>query len=592
MSAPGWRERHVKSSGHPGRARRALLALAFPCVISACIQSPVPQPGGTVAEQLARLESRYADTRDLYFQIYITDAQGIARTPRGVSLADMRQAHRALRERLTEALEAFDGSPLGAQDRLAVTTMLQQLRASAAIEVTAEAASPSTGDSSGRGAPPATSTVTSPPCGELPAALAAADSALAPLTAHIYSCYGAAATRVITPTDTSDRLTVLGRLGTEPTAAARRALFLSLLPVWRSVTGDGGERSPYRRLLALSAARWKRHGSPIAVAARSSGLEPAQVESTLVAILRAWRDHTPATMLEPWDWYYANGAASRTLSPRINRAALREINDRFYRDQGADPATLAIRYDLEPRAGKSPVAFTQFGKAARERRGRYVEGEAWVFATYREGGFDNLVELLHETGHAIHVSGVATRPAFADWPDSDPFTEALGDLLALEAYEPAWQERYLGAAASEGASLRAKYATIAMDVAWALLELRLHADPARDPNAEWAAITSDYLHIVPHPEWGWWAMRGQLIESPGYMMNYALGAMIAAQLRERVRQERGPFAKPDPRMYGWLTERLYRFGLSRPSREVLRGVTDKPLTADALVADMRRLLTP
>jgi hypothetical protein len=397
---------------------------------------------------------------------------------------------------------------------------------------------------------------------------------------------------VVTPTDTSDRLTVLGRLGTEPSAAERRGLFLSLEPAWRSVHGDGGSGSPYRRLLALSAARWRRDGSPIAAAARSSGLEPAQVESTLVAILRAWRDHTPATMLEPWDWYYANGAASRTLSPRINRAALREINDRFYREQGADPAELAIRYDLEPRDGKSPVAFTQFGKAARERRGRYVEGEAWVFATYRDGGFDNLVELLHETGHAIHVSGVATRPAFADWPDSDPFTEALGDLLALEAYEPAWQARYLGASASEGASLRAKYASIAMDVAWALFELRLHADPSRDPNAEWAAITGEYLHIVPHPEWGWWAMRGQLIESPGYMMNYAIGAMIAAQLRERVRQARGPFATPDPKMYDWLTERLYRFGLSRPSREVLRDVLGRSLGVEALVGDMRRLVMP
>jgi hypothetical protein len=129
-----------------------------------------------------------------------------------------------------------------------------------------------------------------------------------------------------------------------------------------------------------------------------SRLDPARTDSTLVRILRAWRDHTPATPLEPWDWYYENGAASRTLSPRINVAALREINDRFYRDQGADPTTLGIRYDLEPRDGKTPVAFTQFGKAARKQRGDYGESEAWIFATYRVGGFDNLVELLHETG--------------------------------------------------------------------------------------------------------------------------------------------------------------------------------------------------
>ena len=556
--------------------RRALHAYLPILLVGACIQSPVPPLGGTVSERLGRLESQYADTRDLYFQIYITDAQGVERTSRGVSLDNMRRAHRALRERLTEGLEALDGSALGGEDQRAVAAMLQHLRESASVET-----------------PSAEGTTLTPTrCGEVPARLANGDSALEQLTAHMYACYGAAARRVVTPTDTADRLTVLGRIGSEPSSAARRALFLSLQPLWQSVTGDGSASSPYRTLLPLSAAQWKTTGSPVTAAARSLGLDPARTDSTLVRILRAWRDHTPATPLEPWDWYYENGAASRTLSPRINVAALREINDRFYRDQGADPTTLGIRYDLEPRDGKTPVAFTQFGKAARKRRGDYGDSEAWIFATYRVGGFDNLVELLHETGHAIHVSAVATRPAFADWPDSDPFTEALGDLLALEAYEPEWQARYLGAAAPLPASLRAKYASIAMDVAWALLELRLHDDPVRDPNAEWAAITSEYLHILPHPELGWWAMRGQLVESPGYMMNYAIGAMVTAELRARVRQERGPFYRPDKKMYDWLSDHLYRFGRSRPTRDVLRDFVGHPLTADALVADMRRLSSP
>lgn len=73
------------------------------------------------------------------------------------------------------------------------------------------------------------------------------------------------------------------------------------------------------------------------------------------------------------------------------------------------------------------------------------------------------------------------------------------------------------------------------------------------------------------------------------MMNYALGAMIAAQLRERIHQERGPFARPDKKRYAWLSDRLYRFGLSRPSREVLSDVVGRALGTEALVSDMRRL---
>ncbi len=555
---------------------------------AACIQAPVPPVGGTPQERLARLEAQYADTRDLYFQVYVTDARGSGRNDRGMALADMRKAHRALRERLTEELVALDVSALGDEDRTAVRTMLRQLAQSASIEV-AEGEGSATGEATDTTRGPGASTREGARCRYDPAALAAGDSGLARLSARIYECYGAQATRVVTPTDTVDRLTVLGRLASEESAEARRALFLSLAPTWGSVTGDGSPASPYRTMLRLSAERWRRDGSPVHEAARSLGMEPQQVEPALVRILSAWRDHVPPALLEPWDWYYENGAASRLLSPSVPREVLRDINDSYYRDNGADPLQLGIRYDLEPREGKTPVAFTQFGHAARRGRDGWGGSEAWVFATYRTGGFDNLVELLHETGHAIHVSAVATRPAFADWPDSDPFTEALAELLALEAYEPEWQQRYLRRAAPVAVSMRAKYASIAMDVAWALLEVRLHADATRDPNAEWAAITSEYLRITPHPEWGWWAMRGQLIDSPGYMMNYALGAMIAAQLRETVREARGPFARPDRKRYEWLSERLYRFGLSRPTREVLRDVLGAPLGTEALVGDMRRL---
>jgi oligoendopeptidase F len=232
-----------------------------------------------------------------------------------------------------------------------------------------------------------------------------------------------------------------------------------------------------------------------------------------------------------------------------------------------------------------PSAATNLSKS----NGAVVPGEAWIFATYRAGGIDNLVELLHETGHAVHILAIRTRPAFADWPDSDTFTEALGDLIALEAYEPAWQQRYLGASAPLADSLRAKYASIVLDVAWALFEVRMHRDPLADPNAVWSAITHDYLHVVPHPELSWWAMRGQLVDSPGYMMNYALGAIVVADLRARCRELRGPFSAPDAGTYAWLSERLYRFGLERTSRAVVEDFLGRPVSPAALLEDLRRM---
>jgi oligoendopeptidase F len=221
--------------------------------------------------------------------------------------------------------------------------------------------------------------------------------------------------------------------------------------------------------------------------------------------------------------------------------------------------------------------------------------EPWVFATYRVGGFDNLVELLHETGHAVHIAAIDTRPAFLDWPDNDSFSEALGDLLALEAYEPAWQRRYLEAEVPLADSLRGKYGWIVFDVVWALLEMRLHRDPSLDPNQVWTELTHEYLRIAPHPELSWWAMRGQLINAPGYMANYAIGAVLVADLRARARELRGPFAgagaadAAGASWYPWLAERLYRFGLERTSRQVIEDFLGRPVSPHALLEDLARI---
>lgn len=398
----------------------------------------------------------------------------------------------------------------------------------------------------------------------------------------LYAAFGQAAAALPFEGETLDRLTILGRLAREDDRERRRRLFFALAPLWRAVNGDASAASPWRRLLPESARAWRERGSPADAGIRGLGVEPVTMEAWLLRLLEAWRDHV-AVPGEPWDWWHAAGHASRTLSPSVPHGRLRAINDAYHAALGAKPDAIGIRYDLDPRPGKTPVAFTTYG--SRERP------EAWVFATYAEGGFDNLVELLHETGHGLHVVATfAARPAFRDWPDSDPFTEGVGDLLAHEAYEPAWQRRWLTAEVTVADGIRARYAGVVLDVAWALFELRMHRAPESDPNAVWTAITHEYLQIAPHPEISWWALRGQLVESPGYMANYAAGAFVTAALRARVRAVRGGGALrgEDPGLYAWLSRELLRFGRARPAADVLREFLGAPVDAGALLADLAR----
>jgi hypothetical protein len=537
------------SARPPDRLPAALLLAA----LAGCGSPPAaPAP----AAGLAVAESSYAELRDLRDRIEVTRAAGRRADPA------LTRRHDSLRGRLASRLEAVDSGALAGDDARALGLMRRALAR----------------DLGAIGSDPETPAGGRPDCVYDAAAITTADS----LRARIYACYGWAQSHVVLGADTLDRLSILGLMARTDEPARRRQLFLALDPVWRTIDGGGTAASPYRRLVALEARARGSVESPADAQARASGVPPASLEHWLLAILSAWRAASPDTLVEPWDWYWETGRASRALSPRVPRERLAALNAAVWRSLGADVAALHVHYDLEPRDGKDPVAFTTFGARA-------PVIEPWVFATYRTGGLDNLNELLHETGHAVHLAAIRTRPAFRDWPDSDPFTEAVADVVALDVYEPAWQQRWLGDSVPLAEGLRGRYGGIVMDVAWALFEVRMLRDPAADPNQVWTALTRDYLGIRPHPELSWWAMRGQLVDAPGYMMNYAAGAILIAAIRAQIRERHGPFVTGDPGWYAWIAPRLYRFGLERPTSEVVVAFLGGAVSPAALLADLARM---
>ncbi len=418
------------------------------------------------------------------------------------------------------------------------------------------------------------------------------EDGFASLSRRLYRCFGKAAEELAFKGERLDRLSILGRLSQERDETRRKALFFALEPLWKTVNGDDRPDSPYRRLIRLASADLARQASSAeSKVANTLGIPPEALEPWLVAILEKWRDTAAPGDLEPWDLWLQGGEAGRLLDQRIALHSLRTLNDLYYDRLGADVRELGLRYDLDPRPGKTPVAFTTFGRRNHVENGKMERGEFWIFATYREGGLGNLGELLHETGHGIHLAAIDTRPAFQDWPDNDTFTEALADMAALEIYEPDWQREYLGMAVPLPESIKSKYAPIVMDVAWGLFELRMLRDPDQDPNRLWTRLTHDYLGVRPHPELSWWALRGQLFDSPGYMLNYAVGAVLVADMRDKAKQELGPFWRPNRKWYPWISEHLLHFGKELSSAEVLKSFLGRPPNPNALLADMSRIQT-
>ena len=420
------------------------------------------------------------------------------------------------------------------------------------------------------------------------------DPAVARARAALYRRYGEAAGAVRVGAATMDRPTILARLATEPEQANRRPLFESLAPIWRVVDGDGDEASPYRGLLRSSARRWATDGSPIEANALALGLPRGSIEGTLRTILGTWRTVLGPGQVEPWDYLYTVGARARRLDRLVPADRLLELDHRYLAALGADTDRLGIVYDVRPRPGRPliPVAFTigmSGWSADQPVDGAWTPRPPWVFATYAEGGIGNLAELLHESGHAIHMAAIRSRPAFLDWALEDTaFLEGTADVLGWDADEPAWQRHWLGEAAEPREALLGRYGAVMLDICWALFEIEVHRHPERRPNDVWTEITSDGLGIVPHPEWSWWAVRGQLIDLPGYMANYALSAIIAAAVRERILALRGPWFEGDPGWYRFVSDALFVAGASRTPADLLGAFLGRPLTAEPLLADVRR----
>jgi hypothetical protein len=408
------------------------------------------------------------------------------------------------------------------------------------------------------------------------------------LTQALYACFDTLANQLEFEGGRVTRMAAFDLLTRMEEPALRKALFHAFQPLWKAVNGANELDSPYRRLIRMAAEKRSSSGSPIDAAARTVGASPEEIERWLVRILDAWREAIGGELVEPWDYMFVGGAAQRQIGPHVSRDALQPINERFFLDLGVDLKKWGTLYDLTPRPGKAPLAYTDY-----VRRGRTVDG-AWrptlarVSANYQNGGLGSLHELVHENGHVVHMMALHTRPAFMDLGDA-VFYEAFADVLSWSTYEPAWQKKYLGRSSSEAAALRGLYSNVVLDVAWSLFELRMLRDPASDPNAVWTDITHRYLHVKPHPELAWWAVRVQLVDSPGYMVYYGLGAVLTADMRKRIQDRLGPFTTGDARWFDWVASRLLASGMEKDTSVLLREFLGRPTSPDALLAQLRRI---
>lgn len=523
--------------------------------------STAPVPSESSSPPVTTLETAYAALADAYYVTSTIDS-GLFKTYQGKDRAAWNQIYQARRKEVSTGLTKISSENLSSTDARVVSFIRKELDYYE-----------SSGDSF-------------QPHGRCQDAEQQKTEA-SKLRDALYSCFDELGNNVEFEGKCLTRVGALHLLSTLEGEERRKALFLALEPLWTAINHHDESQSPYRRVLKTAAAKAAKEGYSFEAAARTLGVKPSEVEQKwLEQILDAWRQISGDQMLEPWDYLYVNGQANRILDSAISRDSLLPITERYYRDLGADLKELKVLYDLDPRPGKAPLAYMNFVTLGRQEDRSWRPTVVRISANYSNGGLSELNEFVHENGHAVHGLALRTRPVFMDLGDS-LFVEAFADVTSWDVYDSKWQQKYLGHAVPDSVSLRCLYSSVVLDSAWALFEIRLLQKPDADPNVIWTDITSHYLHIVPHPEWSWWALRVQLVD-PGYMVNYGLGAVLTADLRQHTVESIGPFHTGNPRWYPWLSANLLRFGNEQDTSDLLQNFLGRKVSPRVLVEDIAR----
>ncbi|HEY2661666.1 MAG TPA: hypothetical protein VGI79_18240 [Caulobacteraceae bacterium] len=517
------------------------------------------------AQSPAQAEGVFADWLDAAYAVSSLQAGPMTRWDRqDLAVWSVRREQKA--DRLKILLDRAAAGRLSAQDGRALARMRQVL----ADAPTTPAAS--TGDDSAIQCDRATNPVLDRPA----------------LSAALYGCFERYGNHISFEGHTIARTTALELLQELDSSARRKALFDALAPLWTRINAGDEPASPYRRLIGLASAEARAHGgSAIDHAAKTLGETPDQVEAQLVAMLDAWRAANPGPAVEPWDYWNHYASGVRSLDQLIPPRRIQPLSDRYYRDLGVDLNGLGVISDLGVRPGKAPVAYTDFVRIGRQGPHGWRPAAVRVSANVEHGGLFVLNEIVHEDGHAAHMMAVRARPAYFDLGD-ELFLEAFADVTSWSVAEPAWQRRYLGRSVDGATAQRALLASVMLDAAWGLFELRMLRDPAADPNVVWIEITSRYLNIRPHPDIAWWALRVQMVDQPGYMINYGLGAMVTADLRDRFRRKVGPFDAGNLRWYPYAADHLLKFGAAVETPQLLDDFLGRPVSIEPLLAQIAR----
>jgi Zn-dependent M32 family carboxypeptidase len=197
--------------------------------------------------------------------------------------------------------------------------------------------------------------------------------------------------------------------------------------------------------------------------------------------------------------------------------------------------------------------------------------------------------LFHEYGHSLNavLTDAKLSPALLLLEET-PMSEGLAECLGHFAYDARWLERAAHVSPQRAAALE-RVGRLQLLV-WlrrsiclnAYVEITAYGNLHADLDSLYAATYKRFMGIEL-PAGGFFGARDDYATGPLYLQSYLYANMIATQLREAMSAQLGARdLTRDPRVAGWLTDKMFAPGCSIAWPEKVRRSTGKPLGTEAL----------
>lgn len=246
---------------------------------------------------------------------------------------------------------------------------------------------------------------------------------------------------------------------------------------------------------------------------------------------------------------------------------------------------------ITPAPGKNPHAYAiDIDRSGDIRVFLNVENDAYWMDT-----------LLHELGHAAYDRYIdPALPYTLRIPAHTFVTEAIAMFFERLPKTAAWlrdmgllnQVEAKRLDPGLKAALRADELVFARwDMVMTRFEKALYEDPDQDLDALWWRLVQDYQGLTPpkrkNPDW---AAKIHFSSSPAYYHNYLLGELLASQLYAKIlddvvgaERNAEPSLVAEPRLKGFLTENIFRYGAKYRWDDLIEKALGQPLSPEAFI---------